>query len=261
MIGQFKDHACFQVLNDIADFYECISETSFSFIQKGTKELANYESYVFLAISGTVDSIKALLQKGRVNDAIVLVRKFCDDILTQMYIMVTLKEKFDVFNNFFVEEVNQWLELSYRISKLSKIQQKLESSPFTKHLYPFFGWGSNLARYRQFLDDSVHANTYRSMLLNCNDLYRPNVREEQLDQILLILQQLMRIQVAFIFFYISPAYMMSSDYLDSLDMGTMPPEGSENLIAPFSQVAFDKYIKPDAKLASFIRNHCPLNIA
>ena len=72
--------------------------------------LINYESYMFLAMKGTVDSIKLLLQKGRFNDAFVLVRKLYDDILTQIYISVTLKEKFDVFDNFSVEEVNQWLK-------------------------------------------------------------------------------------------------------------------------------------------------------
>lgn len=70
---------------------------------------------MFLAMKGTVDSIKLLLQKGRFNDAFVLVRKLYDDILTQIYISVTLKEKFDVFDNFSVEEVNQWLKSSYRI--------------------------------------------------------------------------------------------------------------------------------------------------
>lgn len=255
-----SDHACFQVLDDIAEFYECISETSYSFIQKGTKGLINYESYVFLAIRGTVDSIKVLLQKGRVNDAIVLVRKFYDDILTQIYMMVILKEKFDVFNNFFVEEVNQWLESSFRIPKVLKILQKLENSPYTKDLYPFFGWESDLARYRQLLDDSVHANTYRSMLLNCNVVYQPGVREKQLDEILLILKQLMRVQVAFNF-QLSPEYMMSSDYVDYLDKGRTPPKGSEHWIAPFAQEAFNNFVKPDAILASFIRSNCPLNIS
>lgn len=111
----YRSHACFQELTEMARFYDCISNASFSFIQEGTEMLINYESYMFLAMKGTVDSIKLLLQKGRFNDAFVLVRKLYDDILTQIYISVTLKEKFDVFDNFSVEEVNQWLKSSYRI--------------------------------------------------------------------------------------------------------------------------------------------------
>ena len=70
----------------------------------------------------------------------------------------------------------------------------------------------------------------------------------------------MRVQVAFNF-QLSLEYMMSSDYIDYLDKGRTPPEGSEHWIAPFAQEAFDKFVKPDAKLASFIRSNCPLNIS
>lgn len=257
----YSEHACFQLLNDIGDFYECMSETSFVFIQQGTKGCINYESYVFLAIKGIIDSIKTLLQKERVNDAMVLIRKFYDDILTRIWMTVILKEKFDIFNNFFVEEVNQWLKFYYRIPKLSKIQQKLKESSYTKELYPFFEWESDFKRYRQFLDDSVHANTYSSVLLNCNVPYHQGVRRKGLlDRILLMLKQFMKVHVAFIF-HLSPVYMMASDYEECLNIGMTPPEGSENWIAPFAQKAFDNYIKQDVKLAYFIRSHSHLNIA
>ena len=256
----YRNNACFQELMEMVQFYDCISDASFSFIQAGTKRLINYECYMLMAIKGTIDSIKLLLQTGRVNDAFVLVRKFYDDILTQIYISVIHKEKFDVFDNFFVEEVNQWLESSYRIPKITKIEQKLKSSSYTKELYPFFEWKSNLYNYRRFLDDCVHANTYSCVLLNCNIPCYQGVRcEEQLDKLLLMMNQFVKVHVAFIF-YLSPEYMMSSDKVECLDMGMTPPEGSENFIAPFAQEAFDKYIKPDAKLAFFIRSHCPLNI-
>ena len=40
------------------------------------------------------NSIKTLLTIGRINDALVLVRKLFDDILTEIYLDVTLKDKF-----------------------------------------------------------------------------------------------------------------------------------------------------------------------
>ena len=255
----YKEHECFTELDAMKDFYVSVSDASFNFMQRGTKGVVNYESYVFMAMMGTLESIATLLQQGRITDAIVLVRKFFDDILTEIYITLTLKEKFDVFNNFFVDEVNQWLESSYRIPKLKKILQIIKSSKYTKELYPFFDWDNYLEQNRQFLDDSVHANTYMSMLLNCNVLYLPGEREKQLDHILSIMRELMKTQVAFIF-HLHPEYMMASDYMDSMEMGVTPPKGSENWIAPYAQDAFDKYVKPDSKLATFIKRHNPLDI-
>ena len=54
--------------------------------------------------------------------------------------------------------------------------------------------------------------------------------------------------------------MMASDLMDYMGMNMTPPEGSESWIAPYAQKAFDRYIKPDEKLAAFIKERCCLNI-
>jgi len=46
--------------------------------------------------------------------------------------------------------------------------------------------------------------------------------------------------------------MASSDYLDALEVGQQPEEGSQYFVAPFVQQAFDKVIKvkrPDVAAA------------
>ena len=53
---------------------------------------------------------------------------------------------------------------------------------------------------------------------------------------------------------------MASDYMDYLEFGEIPPEGSDQWLAPFAQEAFGKYIKRDKKLADFIKNSCSLQI-
>ena len=97
------------------------------------------------------------------------------------------------------------------------------------------------------------------MLFNCNTVYLNDNREKKLDGIVIILNQLMRIQVAFIF-HLNPLYLMASEYMDYIEIGEQPPQGSDTWIAPFAQVAFDKWIKPDIKLASFIKVNCCLEI-
>ena len=44
-------------------------------------------------------------------------------------------------------------------------------------------------------------------------------------------------------FYLNDHYMMSSDYVDYIDVGMIPEEDSQYWVAAFIQGAFDKYIK------------------
>ena len=255
----YKEHICFKELEEMMTFYECLSERASYFVQSGTKGIINYETYVFMSIQGTLDSIKELLLIGRINDASVLVRKFFDDILAEIYFAVTLKEKFDLTKGLYVEEVQKWLESKYRVPTLKRILDIIKKSVYTKDLYPLFGWETYLQHNRQILDDCVHTNSYRNVLFNCNTVYLNKDREKRLDGILTILKQIMTIQVAFVF-HLNPVYLMASDYIDYMEMGKIPPVGSDSWISPYGQDAYDKYIKPNIKLSEFIKDTCFLEI-
>ena len=250
---EYKEHHIFAELEEMKNLYEGLSERSSYFLATGTRTIINYESYYFLSIYGTLDSIKTLLEFGRINDAIVLVRKIFDDVLTEIYLDVTLKDKYNVFESFYVEEVQQWLDSSFRIPKLKKILKVLETSPKTKDLYPYFGWNTYLEHNRQLLDDSVHSNSYSKVLFNCNTVYLGERKVRMLKNISIILNQLMMIHVSFIF-HLNPEYLTASDYMDYMEMGMTPPEGSEEWIANFAQDAFDRYIKLNTQLADYIKN-------
>ena len=255
----YKEHSLFKEFDEMMHFYECVSDRAFYFIPSGTKGFANYETYYFMSIKGTLESIKVLLQNGRINDSLVLVRKMFDDILTEIYLTVILKEKYDITKSLFVEDVQKWLDSSFRIPSLKKILKTIEISSYTKDLYPYFGWRTYLEHYRQFLDDSVHVNRFIRVLYNCNTVHLEDKREKLLSSISVILNQLMVIQIAFIF-HLNPEYLMASDCMDCMELGLTPPEGSIEWIAPFAQDAFDRYIKPHEKLASFIKETCSLQI-
>ena len=98
------------------EFYDSISMSCFSFVSTGTHGITNYASYVYSAIEGTLDSITILLKNGRINDAYTLIRKLFDDILLEIYMDVTLKDKISI-DNFFVEEVNEWIHGKTSYSK------------------------------------------------------------------------------------------------------------------------------------------------
>lgn len=257
MPDYYLKHKVFDDLKYMREFYDFLSYSCYSFGASGTKGIWNYASYVYSSIEGTLDSITTLLTKGRINDAYTLIRKLFDDILLEIYMDVNLKDKFSL-ENFIVEEVNEWIQGKQRIPKSVNILKYLETPEKTRDLYPLFGWDTYLRKNRELLDDSVHSNRFCLMLLNCNTVYIEN-RERHLKNCQIILNQLFLLHLSFIF-HLNPQYLMGSDYIDYMEEGLTPPEGSEAWIAPFAQDAFDRVIKPHEEIANFIISTCYLKI-
>lgn len=257
MSEAYLKHKVFDDLKYMMEFYDFLSMNCNNFVPTSTHGSINYVLYVNTSIEGTLDSIYTLLTKGRINDAYTLIRKLFDDILLEIYIDVTFKEKFSL-DNFIVEEVNEWIQGKHRIPKTEKILKYLEQSEKTKDLYPLFGWDTYLKKNREMLDDSVHSNRFHLMLLNCNTVYKEN-RDRHLKNCEIVLNQLFLLHLSFIF-HLNPHYLMASDYMDYMEEGMTPPEGCESWIATFAQEAFDKVIKPHKAIANYILSTCCLDI-
>lgn len=254
----YQNHPVFDEIKYMMNFYESVSDTCMRYIPQGAPGFMNYATYIYLALKGTLDSIQLTLKEGRITDAFTLVRKLFDDVLVEIYIDVTRKEQFDFENNFYVQDVEEWIRGKHRIPKLEKLLKILKESPSTRDIYPFFGWDTYLKKNRELLDDNVHSNRFRGILLNCNEVIVEN-REQELQNISIVLKQIFLIHLAFIF-HLNDHYFMASDYIDYMDMGMEPPEGCTEWIASYAQEAFDKYIKPHTKLAEFIKSESGLKI-
>jgi hypothetical protein len=60
---------------------------------------------------------------------------------------------------------------------------------------------------------------------------------------------------------LNPHYMMSTDYIDALDLGMQPEEDSQYWVAPYVKDVFEKYIdtiRPD--IAEFLKNHTMMEL-
>jgi hypothetical protein len=255
---EYTEHCVFDEIDYIKKFYNSISFACFLFVPTGTRGITNYASYMYRSFEGTLDSIRTLLKNGRITDAFVLLRKLFDDVITEIYIDVIRKDKYDIEQNRIIKDIDEWLTGKYRLPKIKKILNVLEKSQTTEKIYPFFGWKTYIEKNRELLDDIVHSNRFNLLLLNCNSVHLDN-RLKQLQNISIVLGQIIMIHLSFIF-YLNPQYLMDSTYMDYIDLGETPPEGCENLIAPYAQNAFDKYIKPHPKLAAFIKKECYLHI-
>ena len=220
--------------------------------------IGNYAANIYMSIRSTLESIRVLLKEGHIADAFVLIRKLFDTVLVEIYLNVVREDKFDWMENLVVKDVDEWLRSLHWIPRTEKILEVLKKSNTTKDLYPWFGWETYLKKNRSFLDNHVHASSYYSILLNCPEIHLTD-REKQLKNAQVILKQIMVIHIAFMF-YMNGPYMMASDYMDHRDMGMEPPEGSESWLAPYAQRAFDEFLKPQEKLAGFIKEHSPMEI-
>lgn len=136
---EYTEHPIFEEIKYMISFYDRLSYTCYRFVPVGTQGVGNYASYVYSALKGTLDSIQTLLKMGRINDAFVLVRKLFDDVLTEVYIDVISKDKYDWEKNLIVKDVDEWLRGKYRIPPIKKILKILEKSQAAKELYSFFG--------------------------------------------------------------------------------------------------------------------------
>ena len=245
-----EGHMLLLDLKAIAEFYRAISYNCFLFLPIGTRGWLNYNSYLFESIAGTISSIDDLVRKGHLNDACVLLRLYFDNIYTDTYIQITLKNRFDVFSNFYFSEVEEWLQKKHRIPSIKKIVTLLETNNITNPIYSILNKNNQLVNYREFLDDCVHGNRYQALLYNCSAIYLEN-REKLLIRIQSIVKTLFTLHFSFII-TLNPHYLMASDYRDCIEMGLIPPSGSEYWIAPFAQEAFNKYVNPNKELSDYL---------
>ena len=90
-------------------------------------------------------------------------------------------------------------------------------------------------------------------------IYNPR-RLKELDNIYACILYLFILHFAYMY-SLNPHYMMSSDYMDSLDCGMEPEEGSQYWVAPFVSEVFEKFIvtnRPD--IAEYMRNHTEMKL-
>ena len=96
-------------------------------------------------------------------------------------------------------------------------------------------------KIRERCNDHTHYNFYQNVLLNDNEIYLEN-RLESLNTFSRDLENIFVLHFSYLF-YLNDHYMMSSDYVDSLDCGLTPEEGSQYFVAPFVQKVFNTVIK------------------
>lgn len=254
----FRQHHVFADLDKYADFYNLLSRAVLSFLTPGTKSAWNIDSYTFSSIQGTLESIKNVLTRGRINDAYALLRKYHDAAIINVYSGLYLKNNFGI-ENMVVAKIDNWIRGKERLPEFSEMSEYIRSSPDLAEITRLLDQESPYGDLRQRCNDHMHYNAYHNLLLNDKELYLPDrlaVMEgfsKELDNVFIL-------HVAYLF-YLNDHYMSSSDYLDHLECGMEPSDGSQDYVAPFVQDIFDSVVKKKrADIALAIKKHTAMQL-
>lgn len=114
-------------------------------------------------------------------------------------------------------------------------------------------------KIRRLTNGNTHYNKLYYMWLNNNMIYNPN-RIKELNNIYSCTLHLFIFHFSYMY-SLNPHYMMSSDYIDALDLNQQPEEGSQYWVAPYVKEVFEKYIvAKQPVIAEYLRIHLGMEL-
>ncbi|EHJ91474.1 hypothetical protein [Vreelandella boliviensis] len=254
----YKEHFIFSDLDSYIDFYSSLAFSVMGFATMGTTAVVNMDTYLYSSIQGTVESIKLVLEKGRINDSYCLLRKYYDSAIINTYSNLYIKENFSA-EKFFVAQINNWLHGKEQLPEYRVMSQYLRNSDRLGGINACLYSDDRYKRIRVRCNDHTHYNYFYHVMINDNEVYLNN-RLSSLDHLAEDLRDIFILHLSYIF-SLHQHYMMSSDYVDHLDCGMQPPKDSQYWVAPFIQKVFDEIIKknrPD--IASCISENTSMHL-
>ena len=258
--AKYKSHKIFKLLNDLNGFYNHIAINDESCSLLVVRNLLNINYEIFTSLSNTIDSILTLLNKGRINDSMALMRKYNDAVIIHVYSMILVAEEesdfLDENHKIYDNIVNEWVHGKQHLlkkeeqilNKIKSIDKELERLLFSNNDRKIYNKGRTIG------DDNVHYNSYDMFAINngqiMNNTYSIKYLDDAYDAILFIF----RIHFSYMV-RINPISMVSSNYVCMLDAGLTPEEGSQNYAAEFAVEMYLQYVKPyKEELADYLNN-------
>jgi CRISPR/Cas system-associated endoribonuclease Cas2 len=167
-------------------------------------------------------------------DAYTLLRKYRDDLFFCLYLVtydVNIKGGITKSTSKMETNIEQWCENNLSNLNISEVLSTIGSSDSLKDAVRKYGFQKNFERIGKLLNNYTHGNGYSFYNCRAGSLDEKNI-EKQLTDIVSTAQY---ITTTFLFLLVlcSPQYIMSTDYIDHLEFGQTPPEGSQYWVAPF----------------------------
>lgn len=256
---EYQSHKIFPLLDSLVEYYSAVYMLGPDFLTHGILSgLMNIDKVVCSSLAGTLDSVKVVLKEGRLNDAYALLRKYNDGILVAIFVNVYIAENYSL-DSFVVERIQNWVKNKQKLPSSDKMLKTIRKYKPLKDLEKLFDFDGLYHRIRRLTNSNTHYNKLYYLWLNNNMIFNPN-RVKELDNLYACTLHLFILHFAYMY-SLNPHYMMSSDYVDALDVGAQPEEGSQYWVASYVKEVFDKFIvtkRPD--VAEFMRNHTDMEL-
>lgn len=237
--ARYLSHEVFKQLDTYADFYKFLSFSVMNWLPGGISGALNIDTYVLSSIQGTIESIRDTLKHGRINDAYALMRKYHDSTVINVYANLYLEDNFSL-DNFVVRQIDDWVKGRQSLPRFNTMIAYIEQADRMKDVAELLNADETYRSIRKRCDDHMHYNFFAYALLNDKEVHVD--RQQPLDQLAKDIE-LIFLQHFTYLFTAKDNYMASSDYLDALEVGEQPEEGSQYFVAPFVQRVFDEIIK------------------
>lgn len=216
---------------------------------------------VLLSLEFTAGSIISCCEFGCLADANTLLRKYRDDIFFYLYIIAYDRNKFEesVADKIVEMEKNieSWINNNLIDLHIGDVLKTIALFPEMHSVIKKYKLKSFFDRVGNRLNNYVHSNGvayYNRSVIG----YKSGELQGEMK---MILDDMNFITVSFLFLLTlcSPITIMSTDYVDCLDLSIKPPEGSQYWVAPFIVDFFKKNLDLiDKSCIDYLRENTPM---
>lgn len=256
---KYFQHEIHTFLEEIEKFYDRLSFGVFQWATLGLdSQIVNIDTYFFSALKGTMKSIRNTLYSGQINDSYALLRKYHDSIIINTYANLYLKDNINE-KEFINQTINSWVKGCVKLPEYRLMNEYIKKSNRLSCVNSFFYNDKKIREIRERCNDHMHFNFYRYAFYNDENIFLKD-RVDILEQFLQDLRLIFTMHFVYMFL-INEHYLMSSDYIEYLEMGDIPPEGSESWVAPFIQDIYTEIIfKHFPYLGTVLKKNSKMNL-
>lgn len=167
-------------------------------------------------------------------DAYTLLRKYRDDLFFCLY-LVTYDAHAKLGESKTTKKmetnIEYWCQDNLSNLNINEVLATIGTSKWLQEAVRKYDLQKSFGRIGEQLNNYVHGNGFSFYNTNAYSFDGKNI-EEQLDAIVSMARY---ITTTFLFLLslCSPHYIMSTDYIDHLEFGQTPPDGSQYWVAPF----------------------------
>ena len=192
---------------------------------------------IYNSVFLTIGSIIQCCENGCFSDANTLARKYRDDLFFCLYVALystnqMVNETAEANNLKKMEKnIGNWIDNELKNMNISMVLKTIGKSNRTSDAVKKYKLKNYFDRIGERLNNYVHSNGVAFYNRNLNGM-KPEYVEKQIYS---ISEDIRYITVVFLFLFIlcNPLSVMGTDYLDCLENGIPPLEGSQLWVAPF----------------------------